>query len=120
MARAFTNYICDLDRAYPMYPMSVVQKGDIATNLDPVSLLPDTIVNSIRTTRHVCAVPGLTARKLSLWTSEGANFTIDYPQPFDEVLAIYLTAHLSIAAWEFIGERLKYGRLQKLLDNAQS
>lgn len=111
------SYQTDLDRAYPFFALSVQQVNDVSTNINPLDLLPTAILGNLIDIQNPCAVPGLTPRYLSLFTSDGAQFTITYPQPFDNSLAQFLTDNLDIAAWEFVGERIKYGRLRKLLNN---
>jgi hypothetical protein len=120
MVQAFLAYQSDLARVYPMFALSVVQVNDIPTDINPVDLLPQALHSNLIDISNPCAVYGLTPRKLALWLSDGAQFLLTYPQPFSDQLAVYLTASVQITAWEFVGERLKYGRLRKLLDNALS
>ena len=118
MVQAFLAYQSDLARVYPMFALGVEIVNDIPTDINPVDLLPQAIATNLIDISNPCAVAGLTPRKLALWLSDGAQFKLTYPQPFSNQLAVYLTASVEIAAWEFVGERLKYGRLRKLLDNA--
>ena len=117
MVQAFLAYQSDLARVYPMFALSVEQINDIPTDINPVDLLPQIASTNLIDISNPCAVAGLTPRKLALWLSDGAQFLLTYPQPFSNQLADYLTASVEITAWEFIGERLKYGRLRKILDN---
>lgn len=111
------NYRSDLGRAYPMYALSIFQTNDVDSSVNPIDLLPTAIQALAIEVKYPCGVSGITPRQLSLWASDGANFTLTYPVPFDENLAQYLTANIDVAAWEFIGEKIKYGRLRRLLDN---
>ena len=117
MVKTYLTYQSDLARVYPMFALSVQQINDVPTDIDPVDLMPPVILANLIDISNPCAVAGLTPRKLALWLSDGAQFLLTYPQPFSDQLAVYLTASVQITAWEFIGERLKYGRLRKILDN---
>lgn len=117
MVLAWQNYQTDLGRAYPMFALSVQRLGDVESSIDPVGLLPPAITSRLLRVRNSCAVGELTPRTLILWTSDGAQFRMSYPIPFSENLADYLTNTIQIIAWEFQGERLKYGRLKRMLDN---
>lgn len=118
MVQVWLAYQTDLDRVYPMFAVSIDQINDMATEINPLDLLPDQVLNNLIEMDYPCAVAGLTPRKLVLWLRDGAQFLINYPIPFDDSLAQELTSSLLVVAWEFIGERLKYGRLRKILDNA--
>jgi hypothetical protein len=118
MAQVWIAYQTDLGRVYPMFALSINQISDVATEINPIDLLPPSVLNDLIEIGQPCAVAGLTPRKLALWLRDGAQFLINYPVPFSEQLAGSLTSSLEIVAWEFIGERLKYGRLRKILDNA--
>ena len=117
MAQVWASYLSDLGRAYPMVSIQIAQVNDVPTDTNPLDLLPPAILDQVLRVSMPCAVDGITPRKLSLWLSDTAQFLISYPQPFSENLADYLTAHTDISAWEFIGERVRYGRLRKMLDN---
>ncbi|MEM7762094.1 MAG: hypothetical protein AAF298_28855 [Cyanobacteria bacterium P01_A01_bin.40] len=117
MVLVWSSYQTDLGRAYPFFALSTQQVNEISTNFAPLDLLPPAILDNLIEIRNPCAVGGLTPRYLSLFASDGAQFRITYPIPFDDSLAQFLTSNLNIAAWEFVGERLRYGRLRKLLDN---
>ena len=117
MVLVWQSYQTDLGRAYPFFVLSVQQVNDLSTNINPIELLPTAILGSLIDIKNPCAVSGLTPRYLSLFASDGAQFTITYPTPFDNSLAQFLTDNLEVAAWEFVGEKLKYGRLRKLLDH---
>jgi hypothetical protein len=117
MAQVWASYFSDLGRAYPMVSIQIIQVNEVPTNINPLDLLPPTILAQILRVSMPCGVNGLTLRKLSLWLGDGAQFLISYPQPFSENLADYLNLQPDIQAWEFVGERIKYGRLRKMLDN---
>ena len=99
-----------------MFALSSRQVNDVDTNLNPIDLLPLAIRNKTIEVRNACAVSLLTPRNLILWTSDGAQFEITYPQPFSQALYDFLTLNTDVAAFEFVGERLRYGRLRRLLD----
>lgn len=113
----WTSYKSDLDRVYPMLPVIVEQLNNRSSNVDPISLLPTTIQSLIAKKLDPCLVKGLEPRKLILWLDDGAQFRLNYPEPFNQDLALFLNATTNVIAWEFVGERIKYGRLQRLLDN---
>ena len=127
------NYRTDLGRAYPMFVLSArfrnslpelsanssFQLNDSNSNINPLDLLPESIVVQLIEVEHPCAVEGLTPRYLILWASDGGQFQLNYPQPFSQNLYEFLTLNTNVAAFEFVGERLKYGRLKRLLDNVR-
>ena len=119
MVLVWRSYATDLGRAYPFYALSVQQINDVSSNIDPLTLLPPAILSQSIELKNSCTVGGLTPRKLLLWTIDGAQFELTYPQPFSENLADYLTNNLQIQAFEFVGERIKDGRLRRMLPNAQ-
>ncbi|MEY2832273.1 MAG: hypothetical protein RLZZ574_1531 [Cyanobacteriota bacterium] len=118
MVQVWQAYQTDLGRVYPMFALSINQVNDVATDINPIDLLPNYVLDNLIEIGSPCAVAGLTPRKLALWLSDGAQFLINYPVPWSTQLAQDLTSTVDIVAWEFIGERLKYGRLRKILDNA--
>lgn len=99
-----------------MYALVVRQTNDISTDINPVELLPRTMRSRIIDLQNSCSVDGLFARLLVLYTNEGARFELVYPEPFSQSLLEFLTTNFDVAAFEFVGERLKYGRLKRLLD----
>lgn len=117
MIQVWTNYLTDLGRAYPMYALSARQVNDISSDIDPLNLLPPAILNNLLEVKNPCSVGGLTPRYLILYTNDGAQFQLSYPQPFSQNLFDYLTLNLEVTAFEFVGERIKYGRLKRLLEN---
>lgn len=100
-----------------MFVLNVGQVNDIDSSINPIDLLPPAITDSLRQVRNTCAVSGLTPRVLILWTTEGAQFRLTYPVPFSEDLADLLTNNLQVQAFEFVGERIKDGRLRRMLPN---
>ena len=118
MVLVWNNYQPDLGRTYPMFDVTISQvNNNVSSDINPIDLLPPDVVNTLLRVRNACGVGGLTPRFLSLWLVDGSQFLISYPIPFDENLAQYLTASTTIQAWEFRGEKLKGGRLKKILDN---
>ena len=116
MVKVWQNYTSDLGRAYPMFALSIQQVNDVPSQIDPVTLLPSSIQQKAIAVKNACSVGGMTPRYLILWTSDGAQFKLTYPQPFSQNLYDYLTLNTQVAAFEFVGERLRYGRLRRLLD----
>ena len=117
MVQVWGSYLTDLGRAYPMYALSARQVNDISSDIDPLNLLPPAILNGLMSVKHPCPVGGLTARILILWTSDGGQFRINYPLPFSQDLFDYLNLNLDVAAFELVGEKIKYGRLRRMLEN---
>ena len=111
------NYRTDLGRSYPLYALGVSQVNNVESNINPVDLLPLNITNDLRKFKHSCSVEGLTPRVLILWATDGAQFRVSYPIPFSDDLANYLVANLQVQAFEFVGERIKDGRLRRMLEN---
>ena len=116
----YQSYTSDLGRIYPVYLVAITTTNGVSTQFSPLELLKPEVREKITERISSCVVPGLTARKLALVAVDGARFELNYPVPFDEDLAEYLTGNLQIQAWEFIGERIKYSRLRRMLDNVQS
>ena len=115
------QYQSDLGRAYPMYALSIRQVNDVPSNTtNVINLLPPAIRTRAIEVKNGCAVSLMTGRKLVLWTSEGAQLELTYPQPFSQALFDFLTLNTNVSAFEFVGERLRYGRLRRLLDNVGS
>lgn len=99
-----------------MFALSSLQVNDVPSAINPVDLLPPAIAVKAFEVKNSCSVGGLTGRRLILWASDGAQFSLVYPQPFSQALYDYLTLNTEVAAFELVGERLKYGRLKRLLD----
>lgn len=117
MVLLWRSYRSDLDRIYPFYAVSVRQLNDISTTINPLDLLPTADKSEIIDFFNPCSVPGLLSRQIHLFDSDGAEFQFNYWQPFSQTLFDHLTNHLDVAAFEFIGERIKYGRLYRMLEN---
>lgn len=117
MVLCWRSYQTDLDRAYPMFALSLSQTNEVVSEFNPLSNLPNSVSQLLIEISNPCGVGGLTPRQLALFASDGGQFLLSYPQPFDLALFDYLTANTAVAAFEFIGERLKYGRLRRLLEN---
>lgn len=110
-------YRTDLGRSYPMYALTFFQVNDIPSDLDVLNLLPPAIQTQLIEVKYPCGVQMLTPRTLTLFTSDGGQFRLNFPLPFDQGLFDFLTANTDVAAFEFTGERLKYGRLRRILEN---
>lgn len=120
MVLVWQNYNSDLGRAYPMFAIESEKINDVPTDINSLYLLPTAIRVKAIEVKHSCSVGGLTPRYLILWASDGAQFRLSYPQPYSQALYDYLTLNTDVAAFEFVGERLKYGRLRRLLDRVGS
>ena len=120
MILVWQAYNSDLGRAYPMFALSSQQVNDVPTDKSAIALIPPAISSSAIEGKYPCAVDQLTPRFLTLWASDGAQFRLSYPQPFSQNLYDYLTLNTEVAAFEFVGERLRYGRLRRLLDYVRS
>ena len=117
MALVWLNYQTDLGRSYPMVNLSVGQVNEVDSNINPIDLLPPAVISQVRRVRNSCAVADLTSRVLMLWLIDGAQYRLTYPQPFSQNLFDFLTLNTDVQAFEFVGERVKYGRLRRMLDN---
>lgn len=117
MARVWQTYVTDCGRAYPLYPLSVRQVNQVLTAINPLDLLPNNDLLQLNDVKHPCSISNLTPRAISIWDAEGAQFLINYWQPFNQDLYDWLTVSIQVQAFEFIGERIKYSRLQRMLDN---
>ena len=117
MARVWQTYVTDCGRAYPLYPLSVRQVNQVLTAINPLDLLPNNDLLQLNDVKHPCSISNLTPRAISIWDVDGAQFLINYWQPFNQDLYDWLTVSIQVQAFEFIGERIKYSRLQRMLDN---
>ena len=117
MVRVWRDYQTDMGRTYPMFALSVAQLNDVDDDTPPLDLLPNSITAEIRDVKYPCGVKELTPRSIILWSSNGGQFKVTYPRPFSLSLRDYLTVNTSVSAFEFVGERIKYGRLKRMLDN---
>lgn len=116
MPLVWRSYTSDLGRVYPMLALSTRQINDVSSDINSVELLPIQIQAFLLDVTP-CAVDGLTPRFLILWSTDGAQFQLNYPQPFSQNLVDFLTFNLNVTAFEFVGEKLKYGRLRRMLNN---
>ena len=117
MVLVWQGYQSDLGRIYPMFSLSIVRENDLSTTINPLDLLPVENLAQIIELDYPCVVPQLTPRKIRIFASDGARFLLNYYQPFNQQLEDYLVAQLDVTAYEWIGERIKYGRLRRMLDN---
>lgn len=117
MIQVWRNYFTDLSRAYPMYALSIEQINNTSTPTNPIDLLPPAILTNLMEVKYPCAVRELTPRQLVLFASDGGQFRLNYPLPFSQTLSDYLTANTAVQAFEFVGERIRYGRLRRMLEN---
>ena len=80
-------------------------------------MLPNLDLLELVEVKYPCSVQALTPRMIKIFASDEAQFLISYWQPFNQALFDHLTASIQVRAFEFIGERIKYSRLQRMLDN---
>jgi hypothetical protein len=113
------NYQTDTGRIYPFYAVSLRQINDISTDFDPLDLLPVADIENLIDANRVlpCTVPELTPRQIHLFDTDGGEFLLNYWQPFERILFDFYITNTNVAAFEFIGERIKYGRLRRMLEN---
>lgn len=116
MVLAWSNYITDTNYNYPFVPVNIRQISDLNRDDSPVLvLLPDDINNSIDID-ITCDVPQLTYRRIRFFFSDESIYEINYYRPFSRALFDYLSSSISVRAFEFIGEQIKYSRLRKMLN----
>ena len=111
------SYTTDMGRAYPMFPILFRQENETSSNLNIFALLPESDRRTVLDVKHSCRVGGLTGRQIKIFAADGARYSLTYYQPFNRTLENYLTNNLNVVAYEWIGERLKYGRLHRMLEN---
>lgn len=63
-----------------------------------------------------CSVPQLIPRSIKLYFADDTIYQINYPRVFSAPLFNWLSSSISIRAFEFIGETIKYSRLIKMLN----
>lgn len=111
------SYTTDLGRAYPMFALGIIQENQITTNINPLDLLPSSDLTQIINIPTGCIVSGLNPRKIRIFAADGAQFLLNYYQPFTLSLENHLVSITDVIAYEWIGERIQYGRLKRLLEN---
>ena len=117
MVRAWQNYLTDTGRAYPLFALSLRQVNQVSTTINPLDLLPVADLNQLIEVKNSCTVAQLVPRQINIYAVDTAQFLINYWQPFNPYLFDFLTLNTQVAAFEFIGERIRYGRLRRMLDN---
>ncbi len=117
MVRVWQNYLTDRGRAYPLFALSSRQVNEVSTTINPLDLLLVADTNQLIEVKNSCTVAQLVPRQINIYAADGAQFLINYWQPFSQNLFDYFTNKTEVAAFEFIGERIKYGRLRRMLDN---
>lgn len=120
MVLVWQIYYSDLGRAYPIYALSVQQISEAESQVNVLNVIPDSIIVKAIEVKYPCNVPQLTPRKLILWLSDGTQYSLSYPEPFTNELAEHLTANPIVQAWQFVGEKIKYGRLARMLERVRS
>lgn len=111
------QYTTDMGRVYPFLSLSAVVENNQSTNFNVLDFLPNNDLSSLVDHKHSCLVKGLTPRKIRIFTTDGAQLLFNYYQPFNQVLEDYLINNLDVVAYEWIGEKIKYGRLKRMLEN---
>ena len=117
MVQVWRSYLTDLGRAYPMYRLGVSQVNELSTSFDALSLLPPSVLTNLIEVKSSCPVNNLIPRSLIIFAIDGAQFRVNYPVPFDQGLSDFLTLNTDVQAFEFVGERIRYGRLIRMLEN---
>lgn len=111
------QYTTDMGRVYPFLSLSAVVENNQSTNFNPLDFLPINDLSQLINQKQSCAVSSLTPRKIRIFASDGAQFLFNYYRPFNQALEDYLINNLDVTAYEWIGERIKYGRLKRMLEN---
>lgn len=111
------QYTTDMGRIYPFLSLSAVVENNQSTNFTALDFLPNNDLGELINQQQSCFVSGLTPRKIRIFTSDGAQFLFNYYRPFNQVLEDYLVNNLDVVAYEWIGEKIKYGRLKRMLEN---
>jgi hypothetical protein len=116
MTQIWSNYVTDTGYNYPFIPVSIKQISEINRDESPLLILPISDKQLAINLDSACAVPQLTPRKIKLYFSDDSIYEINYPRVFSRDLFNHLSASLSVRAFEFIGETIKYSRLIKMLN----
>ena len=116
MVQVWSNYLTDTNYNYPFVPINIKRIGDISREDSPLLILPNNDFLTSADIKTPCNVPQLTYRKIRFFFSDESVYEINYYRPFSANLFDYLSASISVRAFEFIGESIKYSRLIKMLN----
>lgn len=107
------SYQSDLGRVYPVIGVNLRPLTEIETEADIFNLIGNTNLGDLD---NPCEVPDLIYRTIKLYLSDDSIYQVVYPQPFNADLFDRLSTSLSVTAFEFIGEKIKYSRLKRMLN----
>ena len=113
----WTQYITDIGRIYPFIPVAIQQISDLYREDSPLLILPETDRDFVVDFNSSCSVKELTPRKITLFFSDDSVYQFNYYRPFDATLFNWLSNSISVRAFEFIGEEIRYSRLRRILKN---
>ena len=116
MVLTWKNYQTDLGYNYPFVPISVRRISQINRDTSPLLVLPANDQLQIQQVDYPCSVPQLTPRKIKLYFSDDSIYELSYYRTFTQDLFDDLSASISVRAFEFIGENIRYSRLIKMLN----
>ena len=116
MATVWQQYTTDLGRIYTFVSISIVISNQQSTNLQLADFLSNADLDAIVSHKISCSVPNLTPRKIMIFASDRSQWLFNYYEPFSQELEDSLLANLNIAAYTWIGEKIKYGRLKRMLE----
>lgn len=115
MVLVWRDYRTDIGNTYPFLPLSVRQLNQVSTDIEPLNLLTVADAQNIIEIDKACSVPGLSSRQIIIFASDDAIFAIDYYRPFNQTLYNQLSSSLQVRAFEFVGEKIKYSRLRRMI-----
>lgn len=116
MLAVWRDYRTDIGRTYPFLPLSVRQLNQVSTQVDPIQLLSVGDAANIIELKNGCKVPQLVPRQLKIYSSDDAIFAVDYYRPFTTALYEHLSGQLQVRGFEFIGEKIQYSRLTRMIE----
>lgn len=119
MVLVWREYRSDLGNIYPFLAVSARQINQVSTTYEALQFLTVGDAAQISEIKANCAVPDLTPRQLIIYAGDDAIFALNYNLPFDQALYDHLSALSSVRGFEFIGERIRYSRLTRMLANQQ-
>lgn len=116
MVLTWSNYLTDTGYNYPFIPVNIRQISTINRDNSPLLVLPNNDILVSTELDTSCDVPQLTYRKIKFFFSDESIYEINYYRPFTRELFNWLSNSISVRAFEFIGEQIKYSRLIKMLN----
>jgi hypothetical protein len=113
---ALLNYQSDLGRNYTLIALGLTQKSELSSDKSTSDLLALMGISSyIELKSGVCAVSGLTPRKIRVFLADNSVYEVNYPIQFDAALITHLDSESDISGYQLIGERIKHYRVQKTI-----